>query len=213
MADVWVWLVAIIGATDARLPLSRLSSRERTPSMAFLSVSFPVLAEMIRLRRQSTESSKRLITRRSGRERPSRSASSRDSSTCANAATSSKPKVLLPPLMEWAARKMVLRISGSAATVSWPLLAAAFSRRSNSVSMPASPSRLSSKKVWWNWRISMAMVLSQDFFDHVQQLFRIERFDDPAGGAGDFTLLPFGFLRLRGEHENRREFVVRLLTQ
>jgi len=73
--------------------------------------------------------------------RLARSSSSSVSQVCVNEATSEKPNVALPPLIECATRKMVPMISGSGA----PGLSC-----SSAASIESSASKLSSKKASWN---------------------------------------------------------------
>ena len=92
--------------------------------------------EVIIARITSTDFSSRSDTAAEAAMPPLRSSSSSVSRLCVNEAMSAKPNVALPPLMEWATRKMVLMSSGSGAPTS--------SFRS-AASIASSASKLSSK--------------------------------------------------------------------
>ena len=78
-----------------------------------------------------------------------RALSSRFSITCVRFINASKPKIPLPPLIEWAALKMLLSSSGSGASTS---------RLINSCSISSRCSSLSSKNTLWNCSISMLIL-------------------------------------------------------
>src|SRR5579859_1232451 len=129
---------------------------------------------------------------------PLRISSSSVSTECVKPDISMNPNVPAPPLIECAARKMVLMVSRFAppSSVSRP------------DSMVSRPSKLSSKKSCRissiSWSIDMAL---QYLGDRREQLLGIERLHQPAGGAG---LLALHFLfggRLGREDEHRRELV------
>ena len=83
--------------------------------------------------------------------RAERSSSSSVSSVCVKEATSLKPNMPAPPLMECATRKMVLTVSESAAPGT---------SCSSDASMVSRASKLSTKKTSWNWSRSIATVVT-----------------------------------------------------
>src|SRR5258708_20332319 len=148
---------------------------------------------------------------------PLRISSSSVSTPCVKPATSAKPKVAEPPLMEWAARKIVLIFS----------LSAVAPRLRSPDSITSSPSRLSWKNTLAISAISKSKVMldsfgtwvwlrasgSQDASDRSKQLRRIEWLDDPTGGTGAFTIHFFLLARLGREYQHRHELVVQQAPQ
>src|SRR6266436_639287 len=149
---------------------------------------------------------------------PLRISSSRVSTPCVKPATSAKPNVAEPPLMEWAARKIVLMFS----------LSAVAPRLRSPDSMTSSPSRLSWKNTLAISAISKSNVMldsfgtwasisvgrgSQDAGNRGKQLRRIEWLDDPTGGAGAFTIHFPLLARLGREYQHRHELVVQQAPQ
>src|SRR5690348_9982318 len=192
------------GSAFARRSTTGLPSiaakRSRRPSLAASATAPPSRERASMPRMQSTDCSNSSTVSASAARRPPRTSSSSDSSTWVNAARSANPKVAAPPLIECAARKIVWMSSGS-----WT----PFSRTSNASSIPSRPSRLSSKKVWWNWRRSTVLMgggrpcSAGHARDRREQLVRIERLDQPAGGAGGLALLLLVRVGFGGEDQDR----------
>ena len=101
-----------------------------------------------RARIQSTDCKNKSTESASKRSSPSRILSSRVSRIWVNSETEVKPKVPLPPFIEWAARK-ILFISSTSGSCGWI--------SSNAFSITSKPSKLSSKNTAWNWLRSILM--------------------------------------------------------
>src|SRR5690606_40055594 len=152
----------------------------------------------------STASSSASTAAASRRRLPARASSSSVSSRWVRSLTARKPKVAAPPLIEWAARNTTLMVSRSGS---------ADSRRSKPASMACRPSRLSSKNAAWKRLMSIVGPSAQDLAHGGDQLRRLERLDQPAGGAGGAAFLLLVGTRLGGQHQQRGELVVRQLAQ
>src|SRR5689334_10579890 len=137
---------------------------------------------------------------------PLRNASNSVSISCVASVSCAKPKVPLPPLIEWAARKMASSVSLSLLPEPSPMARS---------SMVSRCSWASSKKVAMKRLRSIAMDsgLAQHFLDDFEQRRGVERLHQPAGGAGRTPLLLHRVRRLGREQQDRRALVVAQLPQ
>src|SRR5690606_571696 len=141
---------------------------------AVASIALPCSQAPSRPRSTSTDASRAPMAVESRTRRPARASSSRVSSRWVRSVTLEKPNVAAPPLIECAARKMTLMVSGSAT-------GPPDSSDSRPPSIASSPSRLSSKNAAWKRVMSIS---GEDLAHGRDQLLGIERLHQPAGGAG-----------------------------
>src|SRR5690606_30225982 len=191
-------------ACGAAAPSSRACSFSCTRLSAAPSASPPCSATCSSPPSTSTASSSASTEAPSSRRLPARASSRSVSSRWVRSVTARKPKVAAPPLIEWAARNTTLIVSRSGS---------ADSRRSRPASMACRPSRLSSKNAAWKRLMSMVGPSAQHLAHGGDQLGRLERLDQPAGGTGGAAFLLLVGARLGGQHQQRGELVGGQLAQ
>src|SRR5690606_34523219 len=114
------------------------------------------------------------------------------------------PRLPAAPLIEWMARKMAFSSSGERSPDS--------SRR-RFASLASRPSRLSAKKLAWNWRRSIDIRVDEHLVHHRKQPLGRERLLDEPGRAERFGLLDVSVARVSREDEDRRRLVGLQLPQ
>src|SRR5690606_474554 len=204
VADAGAWWSApgaAVGAMAAS-PASSASSPARAWASAAASMAPPCSQAASRLRSTSTDVSNTPMALGPRVRRPARASSGRVSSRWVRSVTLEKPNVAAPPLIECAARKMTLMVSGSPPPDS---------SDSRPPSIASRPSRLSSKNA--AWKRVMSMPSAQDLAHGGEQLLGIEGLDQPAGRAGGLAFHLLVAAGLRGEHQQGGEAVVRQLAQ
>ena len=131
--------VAVAGAALGRLPAAKSTMRRTKSPVGTASPAPPAWWRANKLREASADSSRASTISGIGVISWRRSRSRSDSILWVNSATSVKPKVAEPPLIEWAQRKMPLSSSS---------LACVKSKLSSICSIWSRFSAASSKKTW-----------------------------------------------------------------
>src|SRR5580765_4036195 len=130
----------------------------------------------------------------SGSKPPLRRSSSTFSNSWVKRPISGKPRLPAAPLIEWMARKIAFSSSGERSPLS---------RRSRFASAASRPSRLSEKKLAWNWRRSIDIRVDEHLVHHRKQPLRRERLFDEPGGPERLGFLDVHVARVAREDQDR----------
>src|ERR1700674_3125194 len=178
----------------------------RTPSIAWSLPRSPALSRARCALNTSQASSSRRTVDSSARPLPLRSPSKSVSISWVASESCVKPKVPLPPLIEWAARKIELSVSVSCRSEPSAIAISSIDSRC---------SWASSKKVAMKRfrSIGMGEALAQDLLHDLEERGRIEGLHQPARGARGAALRLHGVRGLRREQQDRHALVVAQLAQ